>query len=114
MAALIWTPRDDDTIEQCKVAVDNSRKYAGNAMPWFGLCLRMYKVLAEHGLLHRVVVRQTICKGCVWECGGGGCAQHFEGAHMDGETGEVRFCPKKTTQSMRESQLKQLHKKKRA
>lgn len=103
--ALVWTQKDDDTIMQCRAAVDNSRKYAGNAMPWFGLCLRMYQVLADNGLLHRVEIRQMICAGCVW-AENGGCVQHFEGAHMDAATGEVRFCPRKTTQAMRDSQIK--------
>lgn len=106
---MVWTPRDDDTIERCRAVIDNSRQYAaGAAMPWFGLCLRMYRVLADNGMLQRIQVEQAICRGCVWEADGG-CIQHFEGAHMDGATGEVRFCPRKTTQAMREQQLK-LHK----
>lgn len=111
---MLWTRQDDDTIERCRVALENSKQYAaGTAMPWFGLCLRMYKALENHGILQRVEVVQVICEGCVWATEGGGCKQHFEGAHMDAPTGEVRFCPRKTTQAMREGQLKMLNRKKK-
>ena len=111
---LLWTSRDDDTIERCKVAVENSKKYAaGVAMPWFGLCVKMFEELQRSGLIKRIEAEQLICGGCVWATEGGGCKQHFEGAHVDADTGEVRFCPRKTTQTMRENQLRMLHQKKK-
>lgn len=102
---MIWTPRDEDTIGQCRRAMENSQKYHTSAAPWFGLCLRMYQTLEDHGVLKRTEVSQVVCRECIWETAGG-CRQHFEGAHMDVLTGEVRFCPRKTTHDMRESQLK--------
>lgn len=114
MALMVWTKKDDDTVNQCRMAVDNSRRYAGNAMPWFGLCVRMYQTLADNGMLKRVEIRQVICRDCVWEAAEGGCAQHFEGAHMDCGTGEVRFCPRKMTSAMRESQMKRQKRRSRA
>lgn len=107
---LLWTELDEDTLERCRDCIRNCEERRVPPMPWFTLVLRMYQELERVGLLQRVVVRQEVCEGCVQYQDG--CLHHYTGTHMDQQSGKVLFCPHKTTQTMREAQLK-LHKKRK-
>lgn len=112
MTLLIWTNYDMDVIEQCEEAIERCRERRIPPQPWFLLAVKMQRELEKAGLLREVELSREICEGCVWRRENG-CAQHFEHAHVDAKRGVVLFCPNKTTQAMRESQLKMLHRKKR-
>ena len=106
---LLWTELDEDTLRRCEQAEQNCAHRGIQPAPWFVLLRRMHQELARAGLLQQVVVQQEVCEGCVQYQEG--CLHHYSGAHVDQQTGKVMFCPHKTTQAMREAQLK-LHKRK--
>lgn len=101
---MLWTDLDEDTLGQCRHAIQNCEHYSASPAPWFPLLLRMHEELAQAGMLERVRVKQEICEGCV-SYENGGCKYHFANAHVDQSTGKVLFCPGKTTPEMRAKQL---------
>ena len=119
---MIWTALNEDTLQQCRQAIDNCEERGIRPAPWFTMLVDLYEELEQAGLIQKVKVKQDICAGCVWAQNDSGdeeevrpcgelthCAQHFSLAHIDKGTGKVMFCPHKTTEAMREAQLK-LHK----
>lgn len=104
---MLWTVRDEDTLQQCVQAEERCAARGLQPMPWFTLVQRMYQELEQEGLIQRVVIQQRVCENCVQNQDG--CKNHYMGAHVDQQTGEVMFCPHKTTKTMRDAQMK-LHK----
>lgn len=110
---MVWTDRDEDTLEQCRHAIQNCEHYSVRPSPWFPLLLRMHEELMRAGLLERAVVKQEICEDCViYE--NGGCRHHFVNAQMEPGTGRVLFCRGKVTPVMHERQQAAYKKKRRA
>lgn len=87
---MIWTAKDEDTVEQCRTCVANCGHYGVVPEAWFELVLRMHRELEQAGLLERERLEDDYCQGCVFE--EGGCRRAYREAVLDGSRKRVVSC----------------------
>lgn len=93
---MIWTAKDDETIRECRRCLENCRHYNTLPAAWFPLCIKMYEVLKEAGLLEQQELEADYCAGCVFEIGGG-CKKAYAEATLDESRKRVVNCKQKTS-----------------
>ena len=93
---MLWTEKDEETLRECRVCLDNCKQYQSHAAPWFELCIRMHAALEEAGLLERGAIVPDFCAGCVHNSGG--CRKAYREAVLDESRSRVVNCKQHTTQ----------------
>lgn len=93
---MIWTVKDEQTLQECRACIEHCQAYRVTAAPWFELCIRMSDAMKAAGLLETRELEPDFCTGCVHNSGG--CRKAYREAMLDESRQRVVNCKQHTTQ----------------